>query len=235
VAGTEISRRETRNWASDALTAGRIDQQMRLKLRTESSKGWVDNFNNEVVLSAGSMDLDRLASDKSDDATGLNVAGNYQKIEMNGGLSNTLDAQALYTGTVRWRTQVASKNLDSYNRISLGGLNGIRAYTTLDGVGDQGAQISLEVSRQLHANTWAGLFYDFGTVKNNHNPITSATDQGAYFLQGAGLQIGGSAYKTNWNLSLARSFGETPGAGVWTSANTKVGSTRVNASITRPF
>lgn len=235
LSGVEMSRRETKNWASDALTAGRIDQQMRLKLRAESSKGWVDNFNNEVVLSAGSMDLDRLSSDKSDDAAGLNVAGNYQKLEMNGGLSNALGSQGVYTGTIRWRTQVASKNLDSYNRISLGGLNGIRAYTTLDGVGDQGAQISLEVSRQLHANAWAGLFYDFGTVKNNHNPITGAKDQDAYFLQGAGLQIGGSAYETNWNLSLARSFGQTPGAGVWTSANTKVGSARINASITRPF
>jgi hemolysin activation/secretion protein len=235
LSGVEMSRRETKNWASDALTAGRIDQQMRLKLRAESSKGWVDNFNNEVVLSAGSMDLDRLSSDKSDDAAGLNVAGNYQKLEMNGGLSNALGSQGVYAGTIRWRTQVASKNLDSYNRISLGGLNGIRAYTTLDGVGDQGAQISLEVSRQLHANAWAGLFYDFGTVKNNHNPITGAKDQDAYFLQGAGLQIGGSAYETNWNLSLARSFGQTPGAGVWTSANTKVGSARINASITRPF
>jgi hemolysin activation/secretion protein len=237
LSGAEISRRETRNWASSALTADRIDQQLRLKLRAESAKGWVDSFNNEVILSAGSMDLDRLASDKFDDS--LNVAGNYQKLEMNGGLSNILDAKGVYTGTFRWRTQIASKNLDSYNRISLGGLNGIRAYTTLDGVGDQGAQISLEVSRQIYANVWAGLFYDCGTVKNNHNPISNPENQGAYFLQGAGFQFGGSAYETNWNMSLARSFGQTPdqtpNSGVWTAVNTRVGSTRVNLSITRPF
>jgi hemolysin activation/secretion protein len=237
LSGAEMSRRETRNWASNALTADRIDQQLRLKLRAESSKGWVDNFTNEVVLSAGSMELDRVASDKLEDT--LNVSGNYQKLEMNGGLSNALDSQGLYTGTFRWRTQVASKNLDSYNRISLGGLNGIRAYTTLDGVGDQGAQISLEVSRLVYAKTWVGVFYDCGTVKNNHNPVSNPANQGAYFLQGAGLQIGGSASDTNWNLSLARSFGETPdqtpNAGVWTSINTRVGSTRLHASITRPF
>jgi hemolysin activation/secretion protein len=236
LSGTEISRRQTQNWASDALSANRIDQQARFKLRAESSKGWVDNFNNEIVLTMGQMNLDRLADDKSADAlstSGAHIAGTYKKIEMNGGLSNGIDADSMYIGAIRWRTQAASKNLDSYSRISLGGLNGIRAYTTLDGVGDQGAQVSLEVTRQLSAKVWMGPFYDFGVVKTNHAPMPSSTDTSAYLLQGAGFQFGGSAFETNWNLSIARSYGKTPES--WTTANTKVGSFRLNAAITRPF
>jgi hemolysin activation/secretion protein len=141
LAGSELSRRETKNWTSGVMTADRVDQQLRFKLRAESSKGWVDNFNNEFVLTVGNINLDHFADDKTDDALKLKVAGTYQKLEMNGGLSHVLDKGGIYTGSVRWKAQAASKNLDTYNKISLGGVNGIRAYSSIDGVGDQGAQM----------------------------------------------------------------------------------------------
>jgi hemolysin activation/secretion protein len=189
-AGTEVSKRQTQNWAASVESANRVDQQVRFKLRAESSKGWVDQFNNELVLVAGSVNLDRNETDKSSDVTGLQVAGSYQKLEMNGGLSQALSKDGVYTGTVRWRAQAASKNLDTYNRISLGGVNGIRAYTSLDGIGDQGAQMSFDIIHQVVPDVYAGLFYDIGMVRNNRNPLVGATDTGYYTLQGVGWQVG---------------------------------------------
>jgi hemolysin activation/secretion protein len=235
-AGTEVSHRQTKNWASGVAQSDRVDNQLRFKLRAESSKGWVDNFNNEVTLSTGSMNLDRsTASDITDDSAGLKVAGSYQKIEMNGGLSHVLDNDRIYTGSIRWRAQLASKNLDSYNRFSLGGINGMRAYTSLDGVGDNGAQMSFDITHQIVPDVYGSLFYDIGVVKNSINPLAAATDTGYYTLQGAGWQVGGLIQDVNWSLSVAHAIGKTPGPGVWNSTNTVIGDWRVNFAVTKPF
>ncbi len=235
LASSEVSKRQTQNWASGVENTNRIDHQLRLKLRAESSKGWVDNFNNEVSLVAGTMNLDRNATDKSDDATGLKIAGSYQKLEMNGGLSHALGNDGVYTCSVRWQAQAAAKNLDNYNRISLGGVNSINAYTSLDGVGDQGAQMSFDIIHQVVPDVYGGLFYDIGMVRNSRYPLAAATDTGFYTLQGVGWQVGGKIEDVNWSLSMAHAIGKNPGPGVWTSANTQVGDWRMNLAITKPF
>jgi hemolysin activation/secretion protein len=238
-AGTELSRRQTKNWASGVESANRVDNQMRVRLRAESSKGWADNFSNELTLFVGSMNLDRNADDKATDADstqgGYRVAGSYQKLELNGGLSHALDKERIYTGSIRWRAQAAAKNLDTYNRFSLGGINGIRAYTSLDGVGDQGAQVSFDITHQVVPDVYGSLFYDVGVVKNSHTPLPTATDTGYYTLQGVGWQVGGKIEDVNWSLSVAHATGKNPGSGVWTSANTQVGDWRVNLAVTKPF
>jgi hemolysin activation/secretion protein len=235
-ASAEMSRRETQNWAaSDLQTAHRVDNQLRLKLRAESTKGWVDNFSNEITLFAGDVNLDRNAADKEDDATKARVAGSYQKIEMNGGLSQALDKDRILTGSIRWRAQAATENLDTYNRFSLGGMNGMRAFTSLDGVGDKGAQFSFDITHQVVPDVYGSLFYDVGIVKNNHTPLANATDTGYYILQGAGWQVGGKIEGVNWSLSVAHAIGKTPGAGVWNATNTVIGDWRLNVAITKPF
>ena len=233
----ELSNRTNQNWAADVMHSDRVDNQLRFKIRLESSNNWVDNFSNEVVLAVGEMDLGRLLSDKEADAStsGLNVAGIYKKIEMTGSLSQSLDAKHIYTGYIRWRAQAASNNLDGYNRISLGGINGIRAFSPLEGVGDQGAQMSFDIIHQVVPDVFGGLFYDVGVVKNNHHPLANGTDTNAYLLQGIGWQVGGKVNAFNWTLSVAHAFGKTPGLGVWTAANTQIGDFRADIAVTRPF
>lgn len=235
LAGAEVSRRETQNSSIGVLTSDRIDEQLRLKTKIESSHRWIDNFTNEVILTIGRVDLSRLNSDKLDDDVGLRVAGGYQKIEVSGALSQSLDRERIYTGSIRWKAQAASKNLDNSNRMSLGGITGIRAYSSLDGVGDQGAQMSFDIIHQISPDVYGGLFYDVGMIKNSHTPLSTATDTHSYLLQGAGWQLGGKIQEFNWTLSAAHAFGKTPGPGVWTAVNTTPGDFRVNFSITRPF
>jgi hemolysin activation/secretion protein len=234
-AATEASRGTTQNWSAGAESANRTDDQLRLRLRSESSKLWVDSLSNEFLLTAGRMDLSNNLSDYNTDqtaGTGPHVAGGYQKLEMRGALSHVLDADRLFTGSVRWRTQYASKNLDTGNRISLGGVNGIRALTTLDGVGDHGAQLSFDLVHQAQADVYAGLFYDVGWVKPYANTVTGI-DNTSYTLQGAGYQVGGTISDVKWLMSVGRSFGKTPAN--WTAANTTIGSTRVNFAATYAF
>jgi hemolysin activation/secretion protein len=238
-AGTEVSRRQTKNWNTGSESANRVDNQLRFKLRAESSKAWVDNFANEVTFFTGQMNLDRNTGDQSFDADpaqgGHGVAGSYQKIEMNGGLSHALDKERIYTGSIRWRAQAASKNLDTYNRFSLGGINGIRAFTALDGVGDQGAQMSFDITHQVVPDVYGSLFYDIGVVKNYRKPLSTDTDTGYYTLQGVGWQLGGKFEDVNWSVSMAHAIGKTPGSGVWNATNTEIGDWRVNMAITKAF
>lgn len=84
LASSEVSRRETKNLSSDVIISDRVDQQVRLKIRTESSNSWVDSFNNELMLAVGRVNLDRLHSDKTDDSVGLRVAGEYKKTGAHG-------------------------------------------------------------------------------------------------------------------------------------------------------
>jgi hemolysin activation/secretion protein len=237
LAGSEVSRRDTQNLVSGVQSAHRVDQQLRLKIRAESSKGWVDNFTNEFVLTAGNINLARDAADQANDAaigTGAHVAGSYKKIEMNGGLVHALDKVGVFTGTLRWKVQAASKNLDGYNKISLGGVNGVRAYTSIDGVGDQGAQLSIDVVHQVVPDVYGGLFYDAGTVKSSRNPLIGAADANYYNLQAAGMQVGGKISDFNWVMTFAYAMGRPP-ASVWNTNNTQPGDSRINFSVTRPF
>ncbi|PUE35703.1 ShlB/FhaC/HecB family hemolysin secretion/activation protein [Limnohabitans sp. Jir72] len=233
LAAMEVSRRQTENSTVGLVTANRVDQQLRLKLRAESSKGWTDSFNNELILTTGYINLDRLDTDKLYDASTLKVAGKYQKLEMNGGVSQRLDKDGIYTGSIRWRAQAASKNLDSYNKIALGGINGMRSFSSIDGVGDQGAQLSFDFTHQVVPEVWGGLFYDIGAVKSDHRPVSSATNSIAYMLQGAGMQLGGTIDKAYWTLSMAVAIGKKPS--VWTTANTQPGDMRINFAVTKPF
>ena len=230
ISGVELSKRQAQNWTSGVATANRIDHQLRVKLRGESSKDWVDNFYNEFTLISGNINLDRNTPDMVDDSNNRRVAGNYQKLETNGGLSQVLDKDRYVTGSMRWRAQTASKNLDTYNKISMGGVNGIRALTSLDGVGDQGAQLSFDIIHQAIPTAWGGLFYDIGVVKSNK---FEANNPGYVTLEGAGWQVGGKEGVVTWSLSVGKFFGKTTNS--WTPTNTQNGDWRGNFAVTHSF
>jgi hemolysin activation/secretion protein len=230
ISGVELSKRQAQNWTSGVATANRIDHQLRVKLRADSSRDWVDNFYNEFTLISGNINLDRNNPDMVDDSNNRRVAGNYQKLEANGGLSQVLDKNRHVTGSMRWRAQTTSKNLDTYNKISMGGVNGIRALTSLDGVGDQGAQMSFDIIHQAIPTAWGGLFYDIGVVKSNK---FEPNNPGYVTLEGAGWQVGGKEGVVTWSLSVGKFFGKTTNS--WTPTNTQNGDWRGNFAVTHAF
>lgn len=198
--------RRTINEIGGLTSSDRIDKQVRLNFVTTSDSHRSDRFVSNIGLVFGDLDRSGNAFDYESDNLTYRSQGAYQIALLNAQYAVPLSEDRSVTASVRVRGQLASKNLDSYNKIALGGVNGIRAYSTQDGVGDEGFQASFDLSKQLNQYLYVGAFYDVGTVKLHINPLaTDVTNRTT--LMGAGLQVGGSYEKVYWNASVAKSFG----------------------------
>jgi hemolysin activation/secretion protein len=90
--------------------------------------------------------------------------------------------------------QAASKNLDSSERLYLGGATGVRAFPASEAGGAAGHTLTLELRQRLdNAFTLTG-FYDYGRITvNKHNANASdgsaISAVNAYDLQGYGASL----------------------------------------------
>ena len=94
--------------------------------------------------------------------------------------------------------QLSLDNLDSSEKIILGGPNGVRAYPVGEAPGDAGHLFNVDLRYELPIpSSWGMLqlsgFYDAGHVTLHYDPwlnsIDTATDKNRYWLQGAGVGI----------------------------------------------
>ena len=106
----------------------------------------------------------------------------------------------------RLQAQAASRTLDGYNRLSLGGAYGVRAYTGADGVGDQGVNGSLELNRHFPGSQMVGVFYDAGVIRPNKVHVDGGFNT-TYSLQAVGAQWTGNLGRWYYNATLAKGFG----------------------------
>ena len=144
-----------------------------------------------------------------------------------------LNASGSLKLTGRLRGQWASRNLDSYNQITLGGINGVRAYTSADGSGDHGALASLELTQTLSPVMSITAFYDGGQVQAQAEPL-NASAINRYALQGAGLQLQGRYFQLHYTLTWAKALGDYE---AWVPSNIESlpGNSRVNLSVSYLF
>lgn len=98
-------------------------------------------------------------------------------------LTDTETLSLLFTG------QEANKNLNSSEKFSLGGANGVRAFPQGEGSGDQGWMTNLELRHAYSANLQAIAFYDSGSVTINRNAFAAGVNSRS--ISGAG--VGASA------------------------------------------
>ena len=209
---------------STGVTLSRIhDQQFRMRTIVDNEKLSIDSSRIEYNFTVGSYSLlDGITSVQS---------GGYAKIEL--GLKHqtswSLD-RTLYS-LVRFRGQLSSDRLDTYNQFSLGGVAGVRAYTTVDGVGDNGGVLSLELNKRMDNGMTAGVFYDGGRIKLL-NPQSVEYRQ-SYSLQAVGAQLVGNYANLIYNLSLAKGIGGYKG---WTGSTynieSKPNNWRLNVALT---
>lgn len=109
------------------------------------------------------------------DALTARSDGSYYKLAFNVARSqNIVGPLSLYASV---RGQIASRNLDSSEKMELGGAYAIRSYPEGEAYGDEGYVASLEASYRLPA-LWAAMpgsmqvaaFVDTGRVTLNHTP-----------------------------------------------------------------
>jgi hemolysin activation/secretion protein len=133
------------------------------------------------------------------DAAGAQSAGGYKTFNV--------DLQRNQRLTRRWsvllsaRAQLASRNLDSYQKFVLGGPDGVRAYPAGEGTGDKGWLASAELSYEYNAMLIPSAFYDVGAVTVNKHPYLDTNN--SRMLRGYGFGLRGSRGAFNWSAKLA--------------------------------
>jgi hemolysin activation/secretion protein len=125
----------------------------------------------------------------TDDPSFTRVGLNYTRLQ------NLVTGRLmLYTAL---RAQFAQNNLDSTEQFRLGGPDGLRAFASGEGTGDQGLLATVEL-RLLPPESWFGsisrelvlsAFYDQGTVKKRHRPPDDPTFVNTRNLAGAGIGV----------------------------------------------
>ncbi len=101
-------------------------------------------------------------------------------------LSETISYQINANG------QTASKNMDSAEKMVLGGAHGVRAYPASEGMGDDGVLLSGELKRsmtEIDPGLQLSAFVDYGYVKYNHRPWPAVMGNNNVTLGGMGVGI----------------------------------------------
>jgi hemolysin activation/secretion protein len=120
-----------------------------------------------VLVAHGDLNLAGSLNQQTD-ASGPNTAGSFNKVRVNGTWQQALTTQT--SAFVSYTGQLADKNLDTSEKMQLGGMNGIRAYPTGEGSGSDGQLVQLELRHNLQNGFMVTGFYDWGQVWLQHNP-----------------------------------------------------------------
>lgn len=143
--------------------------------------GGVNIFN--ATHTTGSLDFATDAMRDTDKA-GRQTQGQYRKLNVSySRLQSVAEKAAFYFA---YTQQLATKNLDSSEKVSLGGPSGVRAYPQGEGAGDEGYVANMELRLRLPNNIISGMddlpgnlvftmFYDFGKSTINLRPLPDDT------------------------------------------------------------
>ena len=162
-----------------------------------------------LQLSHGDINLDGSLSQQTDKNT-VKTEGVFNKIRLNGTWQQPITAST--SAFVSYTGQLSDKNLDSSEKMQLGGMNGVRAYPTGEGSGSDGQMVQLELRQQLENGINMAAFYDWGQVWLQHDPnYPGGPQHNLNTYKGFGASVGyttedGINIKATW----ARKIGNNP-------------------------
>jgi hemolysin activation/secretion protein len=132
-------------------------------------------------------------SQKLTDAATNQISGEFQALNI--GYLRDQQLSPGWSGVFNLRGQLASKNLDSSQKMALGGPEAVRAFASGEASGDQGFIVSIELARTsvfpiLGRSTTSRLavFYDFGSVDTNKIPLAANASTNRVERSGQGIQ-----------------------------------------------
>ena len=159
--------------------------------------GGFSNFDLSVIL--GKLSIDSPTA-LAIDAASAQSSGNFTRLAYGASRLQRLSDTAVLSFAVSG--QQANKNLDSSEKFSLGGVNGIRAYPQGEASGDEGQRATLELRQAFGQGLQGTVFYDFGRIKLNKTPFGPAAANSRH-LAGAGVGLNASIDKVQLRSSLA--------------------------------
>ncbi len=157
---------------------------------------------------SGHLKVETPAAKEIDDAT-ARTDGGFHKWNLNyARLQNLAEPLSVF---VSFFGQKAGKNLDSSEKLILGGANGVRAYPQGEAPGDTGYLLTGELRYALNAGALPGSlqlagFIDTGQVKLNEEPFTAGANRRRLSGGGVGL-IWGKPNDFTLRLALAHRIG----------------------------
>jgi len=167
-------------------------------------------------ITFGDLDLSKVESSLSSDNTGARTNGSFEKSTVD--IARIQKIKENLNLHLFGTTQFASKNLDSSEKLSLGGPTGIRAYPVGEATGDEGYRYSIDAKYNLIApkhfdKLTAIAFYDYGMVTQFADLKNLSVSNNTYSLEGYGIGFEATmGDNISINTSLAKAIGGNPGA-----------------------
>lgn len=141
-----------------------------------------------AVLRWGQMRFKSEPARIADDGEGpYGVQGNFGKAEL-----QYSRLQAIVPGVTAFASvsqQLATRNLDPAERMTLGGPRGVRAYPTAEGASDEGTLLNTELRYWLNRNWTVFALYDWAVGRRQRDIDPAAEDGNEIYLRGAGLGL----------------------------------------------
>jgi hemolysin activation/secretion protein len=167
----------------------------------------------------GHLDLSGNKANERVDRATAGTSGGFHRINL--GASRLQRVAPRLTAFGSYQGQFASGNLDSGEKMSLGGPYGVRAYPVGEASGDDAHLLTLEVRHDLPLEWEVGAlqfsaFFDAGHVTLNKEPwpfaVQNATRSNNYWLSGGGLGVSLSKPgRYLLRLNYAHKIGENDG------------------------
>ena len=179
----------------------------------------LDGVNSTYGLSwiSGKMNLNG-SPNQAEDLAGPQTAGDFNKYKIMLKREQQLTKQTTFS--TAYQGQWASKNLDSSEKFTLGGSQGVRAYGTNEASGSEGQLLNFELQHLNQIDDVVvskAIFYDIGKVKvNKHSDFSTAYRPNLYTLKGMGLWVGFNMRNkiglVSGRLTWSKRIGENPAA-----------------------
>ncbi|MEX8510683.1 MAG: ShlB/FhaC/HecB family hemolysin secretion/activation protein [Leptothrix ochracea] len=162
-------------------------QVLSLGLSGNHPTAWGASSQGSLTLTLGRLVLD--GANAAQDASGYRTNGNYAKLGFQGDYNHPL-TPTLANTTLGFKLsgQAAGKNLDSSEKMSLGGPQSVRAYAAGEGSSDHALMANIELRRVWDDNLQAKVFVDAARGFSTHTPLATETLQPRDF-SGAGLGL----------------------------------------------
>lgn len=149
----------------------------------------------------------------------IGTEGSYTRFNV--GLARLQRLSGQLNMNISGTAQVATSNLNSSEKMTLGGPGSVRAYPVGEAAGDEGQLFSADLRYTIpFSATWCsfqlGAFYDAGHITLNHDryidDVFNASGRNNYWLQGAGIGLDCSfAGRGSLRASWASVIGDNPG------------------------
>ena len=210
--------------ATDPTTVSRYTLDV---VRAGLSGNWLDQLitpaQNTASLQASWGKVDLTGSPNAGaDANAAKTAGAFRKLNANYNREQSLTGQT--SAYLQAGAQWANRNLDSSEKLYLGGASGVRAYPSNEAGGTSGATATVGLKHRINEAFTLNAFADWGRIqvyKNNLNAAGSdISSTNTQSLQGAGLSLNWRSLQGHeLSATWSRRSGQNPAANPSTGAD----------------